>query len=167
MSFNRGDLITASGINSINEAYSIRCVDLVLSGGTSNLQYNSEQYYCRGTGKIAHGWCSYAMWGGIEMHLQKLENGEWVTKYTLGKENDFFGGSFDTTCDNQWGDGWYRIKGEGSLNVHPYCDIFPAQKDCNRGELLTIYDNFTSSGNRLTGTLITYDLLNSGRGGTY
>ena len=168
MAFTRGQHITAIELNNINAGvvinYTVTLHDGDLIGG---IKFSSPQYYCRGTGKIVRGWSSYGAFGGAEMYLQKLENNNWVTVETIGKESDLFGGSFDKTLNNNWGDGWFRVSGEGSVRVTLHATFYPAQKDCNIGELLTIYDDFSNSGNRLTGTLITDDLLNQGKGGTF
>lgn len=164
--FVQGEYITASKMNEINTSTLIN-FSKTLSGGPSNISYSSPQYYCHGTGKVVHAHGSYGAFGGIEMYLQKLENGSWVTKSTLANEADLFGGSYNKTVNNDWGDGFFRVNGKGSVNVKPNADFYPAQKNCTVGDKLTIYDAFGTSGNRLAGSFITVDLLNSGRGGTF
>ena len=167
MAFTLGQHLTASEFVSINTDYSIS-YSKTLTGGPSNIGYNSPQYYCHGTtGNIARGWCSYGAFGGAEMYLYKLENGSWVKKAEIGKGSNIFGGSWDKTLSNSWGEGFFRLQGTGSVNVKVNGTIWPAQKNINIGQKLTIYDAFETSGNRLTGERITVELLNEGRGGAF
>lgn len=167
MAITLGQHITASELISINTDYSIG-YSKTLTGGPSNIGYKSSQYYCHGTtGNIARGWCSYGAFGGAEMYLYKLENGSWVKKAEIGKGSNLVGGSWDKTLNNDWGEGFYRLQGQGSVNVVVHGSIWPAQKNISKGQKLTIYDDFKTSGNRLTGTRITAELLNDGRGGAF
>lgn len=166
MAFSRGQKITATEMASINTNHT-EPYEQKLTGGPSGIGFASSGYYCHGTGKLARGWCSYGAFGGAEMDLQKLENGSWVKKADIGKGSDLFGGSWDKTLNNDWGEGFYRLQGQGSVNVVVHGSIWPAQKNISKGQKLTIYDEFKTSGNRLTGTRITAELLNDGRGGAF
>lgn len=166
MSFVAGQKITAEELVNVN-TNTAENFSKTLSGGPSNIKYQSSQYYCHGLGKIARGWCSYGMFGGAEMYLQKLENGVWREKTQIGQGSDLFGGSWDKTVNNSWGDGFYRLYGTGSVNVTVNGTVWPAQKNIIKGQILTLYDDFTKSGNRLTGSFLTAELLNKGRGGAF
>lgn len=163
MAFSKGQHITAVEMNNIAQATTIHYFDRAT--GLSGDPYTSPSYYLHGNiGIRFYTIDGIAIFGGTTVRVQKLENGSWKTKW----ERDYgVGGPYNVQIKNDWGPGYFRVDGTSSLNVRVDFDFYPAQNNIVKGRKLTLYDDFSSSGNRLTGSPLTRDLLNQGRGGAF
>lgn len=163
MAITLGQHITASAINNIARATTIHYYDRAT--GFSGDPYTSPSYYLHGDlGVRFYTIDAIGLAGGTTVRVQKLENGSWVTKW---KKDYGVGGPYNVQIKNDWGPGYFRIDGTSSFNVRVDFDFYPSQNNCNKGDYLTLYDNFASSGNRLVGEPLTAGILNQGRGGTF
>lgn len=169
MAFTQGEKITASKLNTENSTKnsSYSCSD---DWGKTSVntpwfylhQTSGRIMYLRTTG-TAYWWAE----GDAIVYFR--DAGGNVTEHRLWYEADTTSRTIERTINMETfghGPGWYsgRVwvnRGSGTINV------YWGQTNCQTGQLLSYWDNPTSSGNRLTGTLLTTATLNSGRAGTF
>lgn len=161
MAFTAGQIITASDLNTYNKSF--RYYNYFdKATGLSGDPHTSSRYYCHTGGKIYFHTEASILWpGGCTAGVQQLVNGSWTNKW---KQD--YGTGYHSYTYNITQDGWYRANGTASLNVGVYYEFYCGQGDCKEGEKLVIYDDFATSGNRISDTIISEDLLNKARIGT-
>ena len=157
--------LICSDINALNT--SIESPQFEYHKWGSGENYESPAYYCHGNSGLLVWWrANYASLGGADIYLQKRgSDGAWSNVKTLYSRAELLGDDTSGTESQTYGEGWFRVTGSVSGDV--YAKFYPAQKDCALGELLTVYDDFTKSGNRQVGTYLTNELFQAGRGGTF
>lgn len=173
--WNKGDLITADKLNSENEYAMSSAANLYPLFSS----YNGLNY-CYDTGEVVNGskWtgpetgiyihssnCKFKVWlqnglGNSEMWIYKMENGTWVEKQheTYGWAA---GGSY--VYDIAWGVGWYRFRVRADLTGRCSGALRPFRTDNTKGDFLCYFDSPVNSGNRIPGTVLTTDILKSGK----
>lgn len=161
--FVAGEHITATKLNEMNGATSFT----YHYKGSGNGYYTWDEMYFHGTSWKIWWKASYAMLGGAEIYIYKYENGTWVNKKTLYDAAVFFGETKEGTYTATLGEGRYRVQGHTSPGTQVWATYYPAQKNITQGMKLTMYEDFKTSGNRLTGSYLTKDILNAGRGGAF
>lgn len=166
MAWNQGELITASKLNSENNrpyksvwfpAGADWIQDYLGNGGIwySHVPAGSTVFKMR----MDCGW-----FGGGKLIVERLDASGNVINTLYNTEH-----SWNTHIDinvKSVGPGRYRARSGTAFQIDGttlYCYAY--QTGCTSGRYLTLYDDFSKSGNRLTGTLITASLLNQGRGG--
>lgn len=158
MAFVQGQLITASGLNTINELLKLE----YYHDGNVGWTYwpSSSGVYLRNTSKqMYYNWYN-GIFGGGEWHLQKLVSGSWVDQASgdYGWNTNVSG-----TVTNK-GEGWYRIYFEKAARVT--FQLFWAKYPNTVGSFIRYFNDYNSSGYATNGTLLTVAVLNSGRVGT-
>ena len=156
MAFVKGNMITKTGLDAINEPLYQR----YYHDGNKGWTYypGTSGYYCRNKNRTLYFAWYNGVFGGGEFRLQKLENGSWATKVTRT-----FGWNTNTSGTYSYGEGWYRVYFEG--NARKEFRLFWGHYPCVKGSFLRYFNECTSSGHA-SGTLLTAAILNSGRVGT-
>lgn len=168
MAFAKGDLITATGLNSVN-ASAGRFTGTNPSGG-DNIQDsigNNGIFYShvRSGGLLFHVRLDCGLFGGGHYKCVKWVNGGW--NETVKDD----GGSWNTHMDSyvySTGPGKYRVYSTTAwqYDAAPWQAYF-GQTDCTAGDFLVEWDNkFTSLNRKTGGSPLTAARLNSGYIGT-
>lgn len=175
MAWNIGDLITAEKLNAENE------VAMTANGGMyPNYSEYNGLHYCYDTGEKVNGyaWCGPESgiymhstncrfkvwrrngWGNCECWIYKMENGSWVEKH-----HQSWGWNSSGTRDftMEWGIGWYRFRIRADATGRCSGALRPFRTDNVKGDYLCYFDSPTNSGNRIPGTLLTTNVLKSGK----
>lgn len=162
MAFTSGDKITASELNSINTmSYK------TYSSQSNGWQPDYKWYSHRPSGALL---CSLRIdcgaFGGIKLNVALINSSGTVLEYLYSEELGW-NAHVTVTCNSK-GQGWYRIWASEGSQIDSGKDwiIYAGQTDCTTGKLLTLYQDPLQGGNRLAGTLLTADVLNSGLAGT-
>lgn len=176
--FSKNDLITAEKLNQLLSSPTLELkegitYDLYLHNG------GRIEYILDGVGDAS-----------ASIAVYKMENSSWVSKASdsVKGSSAFLGGSPTTITkhgvfyvSSLGGEGRYQIKitagyytyyttsaGSSSpsqsvtVSAHVSATVY-AFGNAVKGDYLVLYDSATNSGNRMTGTMLTADLLNSGR----
>lgn len=167
MAWTKGDLITASKLNAENTGKNTQYNCESPNGKTSvNAAYHymhqttGRIMYLRTTG-TAYWWAE----GDAIVYFRNAVGA--ITEHRLWYEADTTSRTLERTVNMETfghGPGWYsgRVwvsRGYGTINM------YWGQDDCLRGKKLVYWDSPTSSGNRIQGTKLTADILNTGRVG--
>lgn len=162
MAFSKGTLITASELNSVNSSH-FDTMTTVSGGWTPSRTWYSH----RPAGALLVTFTiNCGVFGGATMRVERLDASGNVIDTLLATT---YGWNTHTTVNvNSKGAGWYRIRSTEATQIDGGNNwyLYAGQTDCTKGHKLTMYENFYNGGNRLTGQLITAELLNAGRGGT-
>ena len=174
MAFQRGDLITAAKLNEVANSKG-----MVSSGRFANGDRAIGPYHLPAGGYI---WFWQEQWtlppvnakSETYITIYKMEDGVFRAVGSDRMISKWPGGAQERTypVSSYGGAGWYRVVAQntryGNWGDDGRCEIacFPWQNDCVKGEYLVYYDNYDNSGNPIPGTLLTADVLNSGRVGT-
>ncbi len=167
MSWSKGDLITATKLNSENTGkYTNYSCEDTWGKASVNATYHfihqttGRFMYLRTTGT--------AYWGAEGDGIVYFRNAVGaVTEHVLWYESDTTDRTISRTCNVEefgHGPGWYsgRVwvnRGYGDI------DVYWGQDNCWRGGKLVHWDSPTSSGNKIVGTKLTAEILNTGRVG--
>ena len=166
MAFTQGQLITASGLNVVNDGISISGNFPVSADWIQDYIGNNGIIYShRPPGALLfHIRLDCGWFGGGKFRVVKWVNGGW--NETLASSN--YGWSTHTDVNvNSTGPGQYRIYFDTAAQFDSTSwQIYCGQTDCMVGKHLTVYDGFYSSLNTLPGTIITAYVCNSQRVGT-
>lgn len=162
MSFSKGDKITASELNSINS--SVWSSNSSQSGGWIP-DYKWYSHVPSG-GTLCSLRIDCGMFGGIELRVALVDSSGNTITMIVSKTVGWFA-HYDEVVKSL-GPGWYRVWAtEGSqIDGGKPWNLYAFQTDCTKGNKLTYYDDPWNSGNRLSGTLLTVDVCNSGLCGT-
>jgi hypothetical protein len=166
MAFTQGQLITASGLNSVNGGVSLSGG---FPGGADWIQDyigNSGIVYShRPAGSLLfHIRLDCGWFGGGYLRVVKWVSGGW--NETLASPNYSWNTHTDVNV-NSTGPGQYRIYFDTAAQFDGTSwQIYCGQTDCTRGKYLTYYDGFQSSINTLRGTSLSVSACNSQRMGT-
>lgn len=168
MSFNIGDLITATKMNDVNSSNGCFSGSLA-SGKSENIASsigNSGIFYSY---RIYNSTLFYYKWkngafGGGHLYVDYLVNGSW---------NNYFSKSYGWNTNVEVnvpskGEGWYRIRGDDIRADRIPWTIWYGQNDCNAGDYIVEHNNKFTGGIKVSDNPnhITADLLNTGIFGT-
>lgn len=162
MSFSKGISITASELNNTNSAH----FDTLTTQGNGWTPSRVWYSHCSSGSPLVTLTIHCGILGGATMRVERLDASGNVIDTLLSKT---YGWNTSTTeTVNSKGEGWYRIRStEGTqIDSGDTWYLYAGKTDCTKGHKLTLYENPYNGGNRLTGQLITAELLNAGRGGT-
>ena len=159
MAFTKGNLITASGLNTINQNLYVEKYHSGGSTGGWKTWPSSAGIYCRNTSKqLYYDWYN-GVFGGGEWKLEKLVNGSWVTQAS----GDYGWNTDKSGTITGKGEGWYRVRYEGNAEIR--FRLYWAHYPNVKGSFLRYYNSYSSSG-YTNNTVLTASILNSGRCGT-
>ena len=170
MAFGHGDKITADALNQVNSGH----VYINYSPSTSwwGETYDKKWYSHREAGAplVRDMEINMGSFGGVALRLARVDASNNVISWLINENLYNITGVYKTYSFNSLGPGWYRLwfdETSNPLSSHAFkWKLYSSQTNCTKGKSLTLYDNPESSGNRLTGTYLTVDNLNSGRAGT-
>ncbi len=165
MSFRKGELITASKLNSIGklqEFYKWQEFDYNHTYWTTHS--TGEVYIRQPNGKMVDYYFknySKPTGGRLEVALQKKENGIW-------RDKDKIKASLNGRHEGTWssfGTGFYRVIvwGRGGASMKWYWGVRDAQK----GKRLRYFSGLPRNSTYSVGTLLTTGVLNTGKVGTF
>lgn len=174
MPFTKGELITASKLNEVANG-----MGMVSSGTFSNDTRTLGPFYFASTGYMTfwqERFVAPPMFAesNSDLTIYKMENGGWrvvATDHLFSKWPDS-SQSRTYHVTSYGGAGWYQLTAtnsrSGTWGDDAKCEIacFPWQNNCVRGDYLVYYDRYDNSGNPIPGTLLTAEILNTGRVGT-
>lgn len=171
MAFSKGDKITADALNQVNSNH----VYVSYSPSTSwwGEEYDKKWYSHREAGAplVRDMEINLGAFGGVALRLARVDASNNVLSWVINENiHGGIGGALERFSINSLGPGWYRLWFDETANPMGNqafkWKLYSSQTNCTKGKPLTLYDNPASSGNRLTGTYLTVDNLNSGRAGT-
>lgn len=166
---NRGELITASALNTINDS-----IKQSWSWGHAGWSWASRHayWYCtRTSGTMMVQANSTSSGNQKKLTLQRWENGSWVQK----NYSDTASGT-KTIIWNTYGRGAYHLYIYDHNNT-PYLTVYTSDTGCEKGKLLSCISDYPTGkkvggyhdeasvkaiNGRAKGTLLTADLINHG-----
>ena len=178
--FSKNDLITADKLNQVLTTPTWSCASV---RGT-----NTKEIYLHSGGSIKYGVTGIG-YASASITIYKKENSSWVQK-EVDSATGGTNGLGEPSANSKSGTYYVNaIGGDGLYKIVFYTDSYTyttsswsgsaagqqvtvssdaggavyAVGNAIKGDYLVLYDNPTNSGNRLQGTMLTADLLNSGR----